>query len=492
VKTDSDEGFSPVRAAHLVGVAYYIGAMVGFRLTLHPIPVSTLWPPNSLLLAGLLLTPTRSWWVLLLAAFPAHLAVELQLGVPMPMVLCWFVSNCSEALLGAGCVRYFVRGPLRFDKFRDVSIFVFGAATLATLFSSFLDAGFVVLNHFGQSDYWEVLRTRFFSNSLASLTLVPVLVTWLGDGPLPLRGEPPRRYFEAGVLAAGLLTVGFAVFAGTLADRNPAPVMLYAPLPFLVWAAVRFGPRGSAPPCSSWPRWPSGGGSGPRPFVGNSPAENALAVQLFLIVVSVLTLTLAAIMRERVVGERDARENQVRLNLGLGAAQVGTWEWDIVRGIVFLSEKSSQIFGLSPIQQELSYNQFIGLVCPNDRAALSQAIQGAIEERAPYECEFRIKRNDSGTSWVLSKGKVLYDGMGRPEHMLGVNVDITERKSNEEFRREERTLRESEARLRELADAMPQIVWSVRPDGQFESFNRRWYELTGVPQGEMEPGPGSP
>jgi PAS domain S-box-containing protein len=69
--------------------------------------------------------------------------------------------------------------------------------------------------------------------------------------------------------------------------------------------------------------------------------------------------------------------------------------------------------------------------------------------------------------------------------MLGVNVDITERKNNEERRREERTLRESEARLRELADAMPQIVWSVLPDGQFEYFNRRWYELTGVPQGEI-------
>ena len=486
MKTDSDQGFSPIRAALLMGVAYYIGARLGFKLTLHPIPVSTLWPPNSLLLAGLLLTPTRSWWVLLLAAFPAHLVVELQAGVPLPMVLCWFVSNCTEALLGAGCVRYFVKGPLRFDKFQDVSIFVLGAATLATLLSSFLDAGFVVLNHWGGSDYWGVVRTRFFSNSLASLTLAPVLVTWLGDGLEPLRGQPRRRYVEAGVLGAGLLVVGFAVFAGNLADPNPAPVMLYAPLPFLVWAAVRFGPRGISAALllvSSLAIW--GAVQGHGPFAGNSPAENALAVQLFLIVVSVLSLSLAAIMRERVVGERDARGNQVRLNLGLEAAQVGTWEWDIVRGVVVLSDKSSQIFGLSAIQQELSFNQFLGLVFPNDRAALSQAIQGAIEQRTPYECEFRVKRSDSITGWVLSKGKVLYDRMGRPEHMLGVNVDITERKANEELRREERTLRESEARLRELADAMPQIVWSVRPDGQFEYFNRRWYELTGVPHGEI-------
>ena len=60
-----------------VAIAYYIGAKIGFALTLHPHPVSVLWPPNSILLAALLLTPARIWWVILLAAFPAHLAAQL-------------------------------------------------------------------------------------------------------------------------------------------------------------------------------------------------------------------------------------------------------------------------------------------------------------------------------------------------------------------------------------------------------------------------------
>jgi PAS domain-containing protein len=270
----------------------------------------------------------------------------------------------------------------------------------------------VVFNHWGNVGYWDVVRTA--SSPLVASSLVPVIVTWAQDGLAPLRRESARRYFEAGVLAAGLLAVGFSVFAGTLADPNPAPVMLYVPLPFLLWAALRFGPRGISAALllvASLAIW--GAVEGHGPFASNSPAENALAVQLFLIVVSVLSLSLAAIMHERVVGERDARDYRERLNVGLEAAQVGTWEWDILRGSVFLSEKSSQIFGLSPIQQELSFNQFLGLVCPTDRATLSQAIQGAIEQRAPYECEFRIKRHDSGTSWVLSKGKALYDRIGR-------------------------------------------------------------------------------
>jgi hypothetical protein len=54
----------------------------------------------------------------------------------MSMVLSWFVSNCAEALMGRH-VPVFRQAPLRFDKFRDVSVFVLGAATLATLLSSF-------------------------------------------------------------------------------------------------------------------------------------------------------------------------------------------------------------------------------------------------------------------------------------------------------------------------------------------------------------------
>jgi len=106
------------RAALLVAVAYYVGARIGFAFTFQPHPISTLWPPNSLLLAALLLTPARSWWLLLLAAFPAHLAAELQSGVPAAMVLGWFVSNSSEALIGAACIRVLVAGPLRFDSSR--------------------------------------------------------------------------------------------------------------------------------------------------------------------------------------------------------------------------------------------------------------------------------------------------------------------------------------------------------------------------------------
>src|SRR6267142_7161094 len=111
-------------ASLLVALGYYLGAKIGFALTFQAHAVSTLWPPNSILVAALLLTPRRSWWFLLAAALPAHLIIELHTGVPIPMVLCWYVSNCFEALIGATFICYLTNGPIRFDTSRGIAVFI--------------------------------------------------------------------------------------------------------------------------------------------------------------------------------------------------------------------------------------------------------------------------------------------------------------------------------------------------------------------------------
>ena len=94
-----------VLAAVGTGLAYYLGAKVGTAFTPSAEPVSVLWPPNAILLGALLCTPRMIWPIILFAALPAHLVVELNTGVPLRMVLSWFVSNGTEAVFGAACIR---------------------------------------------------------------------------------------------------------------------------------------------------------------------------------------------------------------------------------------------------------------------------------------------------------------------------------------------------------------------------------------------------
>lgn len=300
----------PALAALSVSAAYFVGAKVGFALTFKPHPVSTLWPPNSILFAALLLSPVRWWWFLLLAVFPAHFLSQLNADIPLPMMLCWFISNCTEALIGASALRY-VMSQVRLDTSYRVGIFIL-VAILGSFLSSFLDAGFVVLNQFGTSRYWDVFRMRFLSNVLASLTLVPLIVTWKRGGLRSLRTAPPRRYLEAALLAAGLLIVGRLSFGTRELVENTTPALLYLPLPLLLWASIRFGPRGSSASLlvvaffSIW-----GAINGLGPFTGATPEQSAVSVQSFLILAAMTLLFLTAVMRER---DEVSHRNRALLN----------------------------------------------------------------------------------------------------------------------------------------------------------------------------------
>ncbi len=406
-----------------VALAYYLGAKIGFALTFRPHPVSVLWPPNSILLAALLLTPVRVWWVILLAAFPAHLAAQLQSNVPPTMILCWFISNSCEALIGAGCVRYLIDRPVRFDRLRNVGIFCFFAAFLAPLLSSFLDSAFVAINRFGQDSYWQVWRIRFTSNILASLTLVPFIVTWSGDGIAWLGKIRRARILEAGLLLIGLLSINTIVFYKLAPTADSA--LLYLPLPFLIWAAVRFGSRGaSAAICALTllAIWSAGHGYGP--FSTRSAEENALSIQMFLIVMSVPLLLLAGVIEERSKGETTLREREERISLAAESANLAFWSINFERKESWMSDKGRAIFNFGP-DEHLSRELFLSRVHPEDRNAVGEAIERARASSQTFEFEYRLLRPDGGTRWLISRGRYLSNDRGGIRELIGVAIDIT-------------------------------------------------------------------
>jgi signal transduction histidine kinase len=413
-------------AALIIAFGYYAGAKLGFALTLAPVPVSTLWPPNAILLAGLLLTPAGRWPLVLAAVFVAHLAVQFQSGVPLPMVLCWYVSNCSEALFGAVLLRRFGGGAPTFETFRNTTLFL-GCAGLATFLSSFLDAGFVAANSWGDSDYWTVWRARFFSNVLATLTLVPVIVT---TAQRVVRGNPiPRRKVVEAVLGLGaLMAVSWLAFVQQRSEQGFSPALLYSPVPLLVGAAVRFGPWGASASmlvCALVAI--DGAVLGQGPFVARPAFDNALEIQLFLIVAWIPIMALAAVVRERARAVELVRSSEEQLALAIEGAQLGRWEWEIPSGRLTWCDITREMYEVPP-DEPVAPDTFYALVHPDDRALMNATVDAALDGRG-VDLEFRILFPDGRVKWILSKGRTLYDGNGRPWRMVGVKVDITARKA---------------------------------------------------------------
>ena len=291
--------------AAFASIAYYLGARLGFALTFQPNPISTLWPPNAILLGTLLLAQPRHWPILIAAAFPAHIASQLESHVPVAMVLAWFASNCSEALIGAYLVRRLLGDGLRFDSVRHTLVFIACAGLAAPFVSTFLDAALVVANHWGGADYWSLCKQRISSNVLSQLAIAPMIVAWFGSEALDRRPLRPAAG-EWALLFGSLLLVNLVAFGLQERGSGASAALRYLPVPLLLWAAMRFGPRGASAAflcvvlAAIWGALHDKG-----PFLSEDAAETARSLQLFLIVMAMSVLLLAAVIAEREHARRE-------------------------------------------------------------------------------------------------------------------------------------------------------------------------------------------
>ncbi|PYL13140.1 MAG: hypothetical protein DMF48_00715 [Verrucomicrobia bacterium] len=449
-------GISAVFGPHLlmtglwVFAGYYLGCKIGFALTLKPHPVSVLWPPNSVLVASLLLTPPRSWWFVLLAAFPAHLAAQLQSDVPPLMIMCWFISNASEAVIGAGLMYYVIGGPMRFQSLRNVGIFCLCVVFIGPFLSSFLDAAFVVWNHWGQDGYWELIRVRLSSNAVSALIIVPLIVTWVTNGVQPLRTASRPRYLEACALFLGLLAVSYVVLYEL---RSPADLaLLFLPLPFLLWAAVRFGVLGASTAISIvgfLAIWSASYGHGP--FSRGTAEQSALSIEIFLIGLAIPLLFLSAVIEERVAGQSELRESESRFRIVADAAPVLIWMAGVDKLCTFFNKPWLDFTGRI-MDQELG-NGWAEGVHRDDLQKCLAVYTHAFDARQPFVMQYRLRRNDGEYRWISDQGVPRLDPQGRFAGYIGSCVDVTELVNKDQ------ALRESEERMRVAAQAVNLGIW---------------------------------
>ena len=134
--------------------------------------------------------------------------------------------------------------------------------------------------------------------------------------------------------------------------------------------------------------------------------------------------------------ERALRESEQRMRFCLEAAQVGTWHWDMNTGKVHWSENMERIHGQQPGSFHGNFESFLQGIGVEDRQRVEHAIQQALDGDGKYYVEYRQIKSDGTMGWMEAHGQVIYDALKRPQSMMGVCRDISERKSSEAALRE--------------------------------------------------------
>ncbi|MBL8203576.1 MAG: PAS domain S-box protein [Blastocatellia bacterium] len=165
---------------------------------------------------------------------------------------------------------------------------------------------------------------------------------------------------------------------------------------------------------------------------------------------------------------RDAlRASEERLRLATEAAQIGTWERDLKTNQLRWSLRQEQLMGYEPGTFPSTYEAFFALVHPEDRQRLADAQQEARRTGA-YQVELRFKLADGRERWGLLRGQAIYDEQGQPVRLIGVDMDITERK------RDEAALSKSYEQLRLMVEQAPAGIAMLDLNMCYLAASQRW------------------
>jgi PAS domain S-box-containing protein len=187
----------------------------------------------------------------------------------------------------------------------------------------------------------------------------------------------------------------------------------------------------------------------------------------------------ADITARKLAEDELARAND-RLRLAMDAAKSVGWDREVKSGRDTLFGDLESVFGIPSEVHDGCVEDFHRSLHPDDRGWVLEAIKNAMESKKPYTAEFRILRQDGTVRWLAARGKFYYSPEGEPERMLGMSVDITDRKLAE------RDLRDSEERLRLAAQAgkMYAFDWDVATDVIMRSEeSARIFGSIGMPAG---------
>ncbi|HEX4613255.1 MAG TPA: PAS domain-containing protein [Urbifossiella sp.] len=182
---------------------------------------------------------------------------------------------------------------------------------------------------------------------------------------------------------------------------------------------------------------------------------------------------------DRTRAEEQLRASEERYRLATEAVRGLVYDADHAADRVERSGGMFDLIGVRPADSDPTAGWWDLRVHPDDLPrARAESERAVARGAATFQTEYRVRHADGRWVWVEDRSRVMYGGDGRPRRVVGCRTDVSARKEADA------RLRESEARFRTLAEAVPVAVWVCRPDGWTEYMNARWEEATGAPPAE--------
>jgi PAS domain S-box-containing protein len=408
----------------LVTGVYAAAGELGLSLaSLHP-NVSPVWPPTGLAIGAV-------WWfgyrispAIWLAAF----LVNVVTGISVAAALGIAAGNTFEAVSAVYLLRRFVGFRNPFYRAGDVLRYVLVTGCISTTIGATIGNLSLCLSGAAPwSNFVPLWLTWWLGDEVGALVVAPLLLTWM-EGPV-LR-LTLRQGGEASLLLVSLVVVSDIVFGGLFFPKLAGYPLEHLLVPFLLWAAFAFGPRGAATTIfvlSGVAIWGTKQGFGP--FAAHDPNDSLLLLQVFVAAAAITSLALAAIVTERKRTEEALRTKETQLQLITDITPVMLAQCSRDLRYQFVNRAYAGSFGLTP--QEIvgqDVRQFIG---EDAFQTIRPYVERVLEGKA-VEYEAEIPYRQAGTRFMRVAYMPDRDERGTVTGWVASLTEITDRKRVEE------------------------------------------------------------
>ncbi len=196
---------------------------------------------------------------------------------------------------------------------------------------------------------------------------------------------------------------------------------------------------------------------------------------------------------ERKLAGEALRASEERLRLAQQAARIGTFDWNIPSGVNTWTPELEAMYGLPPGGFGGTQTAFENLVHPDDRAGVIKLVDAAMKSGQPTKGEWRVLWTDASVHWIAGRWQVFMDASGEPSKMIGVNIDVTERKLADEARLEVNRILEAQAALLQSQEELlkifvkhvPAAVAMLDRDMRYLQVSDRWCSDNSVEASEL-------